>query len=1293
MGSKDTKAELNTEIEALRKKVGELERQSSLRAEQTSSPSERQFRNLAERSVQGFYIQDNFELLFANQAAARFFGYDSLDAFLRIDSVLDLLAPHERMRARELNARRRAQEEVPHNLEFEAVRKDGTSFWMEIVAQVVNWDGREAVQCTLIDITERKQAEAAQGKSEERSRAIADSVPALISYVDRDHRFQFLNKKSEEWFETDPGEFTGKHLRDALGDEAYGNILPYVEGVLAGETQHFEMRARFKQVGVRAVEIWYTPHCDKNNEAVGFYVAILDITERKQGEEELRANQKLLETVFNTIPHSLFVRDANSVFLMANRKLADRYGLKPEDLKGLHIMELPFATEAQREQFLKDDKEVLRTGQPTVNDGFPVLQADGKTKFFTNSIHPLLGDDEEIIGLVGIAEDITERKEAEIALRESEAKYRDLVETSHDMIWRSDEQGIFTYLNPAWGEVLGYPTEEMLGRKFTEFKAGASEARKFEFHKKILAGQLISAQESIHITKSGEERRLIFNAMPIYNSENQIIGAQGTARDITEQRLAELAMKDNETRLQNFIDSTPGYLSYVDRDLRYRQANARYLSYIGKSEEALIGHKVSEVMGEETFELYRPWIEQALEGREQYFEVSRLLGDQGMRNLEVRYIPNFDPQGKVLGFHSSVNDITELKVSQQELRESRDQIRVITDNLPVLITYIDAEMRFQFINKTAADWYGQSSGEVIGHFARDILEASAFDKFLPWFESALAGEKINIEETIKYPDGNERDVDVTLVPDFLENGKVRGFFGLGLDITERKQAETELRLHSEVAKNMVGGVLLFRVEDETITYTSPNFDGMFGYEPGELLEKKVFILNAPGEKTPEETSIKILARVQENGWWRGEIYNIKKDGTRFWSMAYISHFSHSRFGKVVLGVQHDITEQKQIEAQLRESQKMEAVGQLAGGIAHEFNNMLQIIIGGVHFARQNLYDAQLAKKDLDTILKSADRSAELTKQLLAFSRRTTLSPVTLNLNNLTTTLMKMLRPIIGEEISLDFKPGDDLFMVEADPGLLEQALFNLCVNARDAMPDGGSLIFETKNSHADQDFCDTHGFKHPGDCVMISVSDNGGGISPEIRERIFEPFFTTKEVGQGTGLGLSMVQGIIQQHDGAIEVLSEPGVGTTFKIYLPKADLPETIKSVSAAGQGPGGSETILVAEDEEEVLNMLRLALENMGYSVLAAKDGEEAMLTFMENRHRIDLVILDMVMPKKRGRVVYEEIRGSGSDVPILFSTGYPLDTSDAEYVSGSGLRTIQKPYPPTELYKVVRDLLDQR
>ena len=395
-----------------------------------------------------------------------------------------------------------------------------------------------------------------------------------------------------------------------------------------------------------------------------------------------------------------------------------------------------------------------------------------------------------------------------------------------------------------------------------------------------------------------------------------------------------------------------------------------------------------------------------------------------------------------------------------------------------------------------------------------------------------------------------------------------------------------------------------------------------------------------------------------------------------------------RAGQLILVQQ---AKERDLQSQLRNSQKMEAVGQIAGGVAHEFNNMLQIILHSADFVREKLRKGESAEEYIVTIEKTANRSAELTGQLLTFSRSTPVTLRALNLNDLTRNLIKMVRPMLGEEVEVEFQPSENLHRVMGDQSLLQRAILNLCVNARDAMPMGGRIILETRNHRADQDFCDRLGLKAPGDCAVLSVTDFGTGIAADIHERIFEPFFTTKEVGKGTGLGLSVVHGIIQQHQGGIEAVSDAGKGTTFSIFLPMTAAEEIEAQPLARAKSLDGEETILLAEDDEEVLKSLTKSLENNGYRVLTAKDGIEGLSEFKANFDRIDLVILDMVMPKMSGRRVYEEIHKLAPDLPVLFSTGYSTKTADAEFLAELDIQVIRKPYTSEELLAAVRELLD--
>ena len=420
-------------------------------------------------------------------------------------------------------------------------------------------------------------------------------------------------------------------------------------------------------------------------------------------------------------------------------------------------------------------------------------------------------------------------------------------------------------------------------------------------------------------------------------------------------------------------------------------------------------------------------------------------------------------------------------------------------------------------------------------------------------------------------------------------------------------------------------------------------------------------------------------------------HNRKKDGTLFWERVSISSVRDTS-GAIThfIAVKEDITNQKSIEDQYRQSQKMEAVGQLAGGISHDFNNILTAIIGYAHMLKMKLKDDEKLSTFADHILSLSNRAANLTQSLLAFSRKQIMKPRPVNLNEVITLVEKMLARIIGEDIILRTVLTEKVPIVMADPGQIEQVMMNLTTNARDAMPEGGILTIETETVDMDQGFIKEHGYGQEGQYVVISLTDSGAGMDKEISKKIFEPFFTTKELGKGTGLGLSMAYGIIKQHDGYINVYSEEGKGTTFKIYLPLIEAkvdeikPEVTKPVET------GTETILLAEDEAEVRVFTTKLLEEYGYKVIEAVDGDDAIHKFKLHGNNIQLVILDVIMPNRSGSEVYRAIKKITPDIKVLFTSGYPADHINGMIEKGCEL--ISKPASPVRLLKKIREILDK-
>ena len=393
-------------------------------------------------------------------------------------------------------------------------------------------------------------------------------------------------------------------------------------------------------------------------------------------------------------------------------------------------------------------------------------------------------------------------------------------------------------------------------------------------------------------------------------------------------------------------------------------------------------------------------------------------------------------------------------------------------------------------------------------------------------------------------------------------------------------------------------------------------------------------------------------------------------------------------------VVEDVTERIALEKQLRQAQKFEAIGQLAGGIAHDFNNMIGAILGWAEIGLDETEADTRLHRHFDKVRGQAVRAAALTRQLLAFARRQILEPRNMDLNQSVTETLSLLEKVIGSNIEIKANLGANLTLVRADPAQVDQVLMNLCINARDAMPEGGRLIIETGDAVFDERYCAAQTYARPGHYTLLAVTDTGTGMDAATLDRIFEPFFTTKELGKGTGLGLATVYGIVRQHGGFVHVYSEVKVGTTFRIYLPVTPGGEkTPVSIEDSQPVRGGHETILIAEDHEGLRELARETLANLGYDIVLACDGEEAVRLFHANRDRIDLLILDVVMPKVNGPEAYARICADKKDVPVIFATGYSPEMAMLDNAQEKGLTILQKPYVPRDLARRVRENLDRQ
>ena len=514
---------------------------------------------------------------------------------------------------------------------------------------------------------------------------------------------------------------------------------------------------------------------------------------------------------------------------------------------------------------------------------------------------------------------------------------------------------------------------------------------------------------------------------------------------------------------------------------------------------------------------------------------------------------------------------------------------------------------------------------------------------------------------------------------------------LNQELAEHRITAVSLRASEEKYRSLVNN-LNIGVYQNTLDLhghfiqANPAMLKIFGYDS---LDEFQTISVSSIYQNPEDRGL-FVEEITNTGSIRDkELALQKKDGTPIWASVSTT-LQKDEFGEnsILYGVIEDITEKKKLESQLRQAQKMEAIGTFSGGIAHDFNNILTAIIGYCSLLRLRLGEADPLRHYADDILSASEKATKLTQSLLAFSRKQVIKPTNQNLNEIVTRVEKFLHRIIGEDIEFKTQLADEELTILADSSQIEQVLMNLATNGRDAMPDGGVLSITTERAEIPK----THNYMAAGSYAVISVSDCGKGMDETTKQRIFEPFFTTKEAGKGTGLGLSIVYGIIKQHNGEINVYSEPGKGTTFKVYLKL--IPATKEAAEEESAAPliGGTETILLAEDNDDVRVLMHNILEEFGYTVIEAVDGEDAISKFVENAGNIQLLILDVVMPRKNGKEAYDHIRKLHDGIPALFSSGYTADIIHQKGILEEGMNFISKPVTPLLLLTKVREVLDK-
>ena len=749
------------------------------------------------------------------------------------------------------------------------------------------------------------------------------------------------------------------------------------------------------------------------------------------------------------------------------------------------------------------------------------------------------------------------------------------------------------------------------------------------------------------------------------------------------------AIKVREEFADAIIQNLPVLLCIFDADGNFLRWNSQFESKLGYSREEISKIRILDTIWKEGRERFQHTME-AMFSREAVETEEYLLHRNGTKIPFHITGTRIVFQGKACILAMAIDNSAQKK-RQAQLRLQAAALRAAANG--IVITRHDGTI--EWVNPAFTKMTGFTMKEAIGNNPRLLKsERHGKDFYDDLWSTISAGKVWEGEVTNRRKDGSLYTEEMTITPVVSNHGTITHYIAIKHDISARKQAEEALQRAEEQYRSIFDEAIIgiFRsTPDGRFLMMNPAMAKMLRCDsPEQALDKIPEIGALYGDPANRG---ELLTRLEQDGALKNLEHEFRRrDGTELWfSLNLRCVYNEDGTPAYYEGTAEDVTERKILERQLRQAQKMEAVGRLAGGIAHDFNNALGVIVGYTALLKENLSSDSTALRYAEQIGIAGNRAASLTRQLLAFSRKQIVQPNIINLNVVVAETEKMLRRLIGEDIDLVLLLDPHLGRVRADLTQIDQILMNLAVNARDAMPQGGKLVMQTSNAELDATNLSQHEYSKPGRYVMLSVSDTGCGMDGQTQAHIFEPFFTTKEPGKGTGLGLSTVYGIVKQSEGYIWVYSEPGQGATFKIYLPQVDaVAESIIAAETADI-PKGSETVLLVEDDESMRDLTRHCLEMGGYTVLGVRDGEAAIRIASEQKGPIHLLLTDVVMPGINGRQLAESLSVLRPNMRVLYMSGYTADLIAQRGVLEPQVALLEKPFTREALFSKVRTVLD--
>ena len=901
------------------------------------------------------------------------------------------------------------------------------------------------------------------------------------------------------------------------------------------------------------------------------------------------------------------------------------------------------------------------------------------------------------------------REQAAADLAAGEERFRSLVQLSPVPMGFIDAAGRVLLLNRRFTELFGYSAADVPTLADWWRRAYPDEAYRREVVRAWTAAmdQAARAKSVIEPTefrvtcKNGEIRDIEVSGTWIDG------GMLACFADLTERRRTEAALRESEARLRLFTEHAPAALAMFDRDMRYLAVSRRWLADYQLEGQDLLGRSHYEVfpeIGEKIKQDHR----RGLAGEVLRCDEDRLVRANGaVQYLRWEIHPWRDDRGEIGGIVIFTEDVAPRKQAEARIQSTLAFLDRVIDMSPFAMWIADRNGLVTRVNQALCNVIHLSADRVVGHYrvlADANLEAqgvmpqvrAVFEKHvparfcIPW-RAAAAGD-------VDFRGARDLYVDVALFPIVDAQGELTHVVCQWVDVTQQKQAEAALRESEERFRTLVDSAPegIFVQTEGRFLFVNPALVRMLGADkPEDLIGTEILSFIAPEfhaavrDRIRQQHETGDVAPPMEQEYLRLDGSRVPVETTAV-PVKFSGRNAYLVFIRDVAERRRIEQEKQNLQTQLAQAQKMDSIGRLAGGVAHDFNNMLSVILGQAELALDDADPSSPLCNGLQEIRKAAIRSGDLTRQLLAFARKQPIAPQALDLNETVEGMLQMLRRLIGENVELAWRPAPVPARVKMDPSQIDQILANLCVNARDAVGDKGHVAIETGLAEFDEAYCAAHAGFLPGRFVLLAVGDDGCGMDSQTLLRLFEPFFTTKEIGKGTGLGLATVYGIVKQNNGFIDVDSEVGRGSTFRIYLPQLRDAGAAEAPPAPPPIPGGHETILLVEDEPALLNMARMMLEQIGYRVLPAASPDEALRVATRESGRIDLLMTDVVMPQMNGRnlgqILAEEIPG----LKRLYMSGYTADVIAHHGVLEPGVHFIAKPFTPSELAAKIRAAL---